>query len=100
MRSFVALVKTFHSKLLFLNSLTCIITGVPFPKTFIPICKKVLTRLYRVFVHIYIHHFDKLVALGAVSDNTIISGCGSTAAVTGSSRQLVLQTLLLFCGGV
>ncbi|XP_065901051.1 MOB kinase activator 3B-like [Dysidea avara] len=39
--------------------------GVPFPKTFIPICKKILTRLYRVFVHIYIHHFDKLVVLGA-----------------------------------
>ena len=44
-----------------------IILGVPFPKTFIPICKKILTRLYRVFVHIYIHHFDKLVTLGAVS---------------------------------
>lgn len=40
-------------------------SGVPFPKTFIPVCKKVLTRLYRVFVHIYIHHFDKLVSLGA-----------------------------------
>ena len=43
------------------------ILGVPFPKAFIPICKKILTRLYRVFVHIYIHHFDKLVTLGAVS---------------------------------
>jgi len=26
-----------------------------------------MTRLFRVFVHIYLHHFDKMVALGAVS---------------------------------
>lgn len=39
--------------------------GVPFPKTFIPVCKKILTRLYRVFVHVYIHHFDKVVEIGA-----------------------------------
>ena len=31
------------------------------------IVKKILTRLYRVFIHVYIHHFDKLVAIGAVS---------------------------------
>ena len=43
------------------------LTGVPFPRTFIPICKKILTRLYRVFVHVYIHHFDKVVEIGAVS---------------------------------
>lgn len=41
--------------------------GVPFPKTFLPTVKKVLSRLFRVFVHVYIHHFDKMVALGAVS---------------------------------
>ena len=76
------------------------LTGVPFPKTFIPICKKILTRLYRVFVHIYIHHFDKLLASGAVSDDVIICGCGSAAVAAGSSCQLVLQALLLFCSGV
>ncbi|XP_022250521.1 MOB kinase activator-like 3 [Limulus polyphemus] len=38
---------------------------VPFPKNFIPTCKKILTRLFRVFVHVYIHHFDRLVAIGA-----------------------------------
>ncbi|XP_043208285.1 MOB kinase activator 3A-like [Amphibalanus amphitrite] len=37
----------------------------PFPKTFISQCKKMLTRLFRVFVHVYIHHFDSLVAIGA-----------------------------------
>lgn len=38
---------------------------VPFPKAFIPLCKKILTRLFRVFVHVYIHHFDRIVAIGA-----------------------------------
>ncbi|KAF7489985.1 MOB kinase activator-like 3 [Sarcoptes scabiei] len=38
---------------------------IPFPKTFIPNCKKILARLFRVFVHVYIHHFDRLMAVGA-----------------------------------
>lgn len=38
---------------------------VPFPKTFNSQCRKILTRLFRVFVHVYIHHFDRLVAIGA-----------------------------------
>ncbi|XP_033731128.1 MOB kinase activator 3C-like, partial [Pecten maximus] len=40
-------------------------SGVPFPKNFTPTVKKILTRLFRVFVHVYIHHFDKLLALEA-----------------------------------
>uniref|UniRef100_A0A1I8AT00 MOB kinase activator-like 2 n=1 Tax=Steinernema glaseri TaxID=37863 RepID=A0A1I8AT00_9BILA len=40
-------------------------TAVPFPKDFRSVCKKILTRLFRVFVHVYIHHFDRLVQLGA-----------------------------------
>lgn len=32
-----------------------------------PLCKKILTRLFRVFVHVYIHHFDRIVSIGAVS---------------------------------
>ncbi|XP_074659876.1 MOB kinase activator 3B-like [Tubulanus polymorphus] len=39
--------------------------GVPFPRNYFPTCKKILTRLFRVFVHVYIHHFDRLVAIGA-----------------------------------
>lgn len=38
---------------------------VPFPKTFSTLCKKILTRLFRVFVHVYIHHFDRIVSIGA-----------------------------------
>lgn len=38
---------------------------VPFPKSFLPTAKKILTRLFRVFVHVYIHHFDKVQSLGA-----------------------------------
>lgn len=39
--------------------------GVPFPKAFMPSVKKILSRLFRVFVHVYIHHFEKLVVIGA-----------------------------------
>lgn len=46
--------------------------GTPFPKVFVPTCKKILTRLYRVFVHVYIHHFEQMVATGAVSTHKLI----------------------------
>lgn len=39
--------------------------GTPFPKNFLQIVKKILTRLFRVFVHVYIHHFDKINQMGA-----------------------------------
>jgi len=39
--------------------------NIPFPSDFRSTCKKILSRLYRIFVHIYIHHFDRLVAIGA-----------------------------------
>lgn len=42
-------------------------TDVPFPKSFVSLCRKILTRLFRVFVHVYIHHFDRIVSIGAVS---------------------------------
>ncbi|CAJ0963303.1 unnamed protein product, partial [Mesorhabditis belari] len=38
---------------------------VPFPQDFRQICKKILTRLFRVFVHVYIHHFDRVSEIGA-----------------------------------
>lgn len=40
-------------------------TDVPFPKSFPSLCKKILARLFRVFVHVYIHHFDRIVSIGA-----------------------------------
>ena len=40
-------------------------TSVEFPKNFQKTCKKILARMYRVFVHVYIHHFDKITALNA-----------------------------------
>ncbi|XP_041741211.2 MOB kinase activator 3B-like [Coregonus clupeaformis] len=39
--------------------------GIPFPKNFIQICKKIICRLFRVFVHVYIHHFDRMMLMGA-----------------------------------
>ncbi|PAA48383.1 hypothetical protein BOX15_Mlig016477g1, partial [Macrostomum lignano] len=37
----------------------------PFPKTYLASVKKIFTRLFRVFVHVYIHHFEHLVSVGA-----------------------------------
>ncbi|XP_040572191.1 LOW QUALITY PROTEIN: MOB kinase activator-like 3 [Lepeophtheirus salmonis] len=42
-----------------------VMKDVSFPKNFIPSCKKIITRLYRVFVHVYVHHFDRLMNIGA-----------------------------------
>lgn len=36
-----------------------------FPPNFKKTCMKILKRLYRVFVHVYIHHFDRITALDA-----------------------------------
>lgn len=47
------------------ESLFPVSTDVPFPKSFQPLCRKILTRLFRVFVHVYIHHFDRIVNIGA-----------------------------------
>jgi len=47
--------------------------GVPFPRNYQSTVKKIMSRLYRVFVHVYIHHFDKLVGLGAVSSYFVVS---------------------------
>ena len=40
-------------------------TSKSFPKHFEKTCKKILTRLFRVFVHVYIHHFDKITSMNA-----------------------------------
>ncbi|GLV36924.1 MOB kinase activator 3 [Carabus blaptoides fortunei] len=37
----------------------------PFPKNFSAHCSKILARLHRVFVHVYIHHFQNVVTIAA-----------------------------------
>lgn len=59
-------------KTLFIFSVFPVSTDVPFPKTFPSLCRKILTRLFRVFVHVYIHHFDRIVSIGAVSPNSFL----------------------------
>lgn len=34
---------------------------IPFPKNFKKVCSKILRRLYRIFVHVYIEHFDRFI---------------------------------------
>ena len=40
--------------------------GTPFPRHYAATVRKSLSRLFRVFVHVYIHHFDHLRDIGAV----------------------------------
>lgn len=40
--------------------------GTPFPRNYTATVRKLLSRLFRVFVHVYIHHFDHLRDIGAV----------------------------------
>eukprot|EP00727_Mastigamoeba_balamuthi_P005494 m51a1_g1564 putative mob kinase activator 1a isoform x1 (212) ;mRNA; f:51918-53113 len=39
--------------------------GTGYPKNFIPACKKILTRLFRVFGHIYHSHWEDVKRVGA-----------------------------------
>ena len=38
--------------------------GVPFPKTFRGIVSNIFRRLFRVYAHMYHHHFPQIIALG------------------------------------
>src|ERR1700760_1206042 len=38
--------------------------GFPFPKSFRPRLQQIFKRLYRVYAHIYCHHYPIIVALG------------------------------------
>lgn len=49
----------------FLDCLSLSPVGTPFPKNFLQAVKKILSRLFRVFVHVYIHHFDRIAQMGS-----------------------------------
>lgn len=40
------------------------IAGVPFPKSFSSLLRQIFKRLYRVYAHIYCHHYPVVVHLG------------------------------------
>ena len=44
--------------------LTRIISGVPFPKSFTSLISQMFKRLYRVYAHIYCHHYHVVHHLG------------------------------------
>uniref|UniRef100_A0AAQ4RA75 MOB kinase activator 1Bb n=1 Tax=Gasterosteus aculeatus aculeatus TaxID=481459 RepID=A0AAQ4RA75_GASAC len=39
------------------------LTGVPFKRNFMSVAKTILKRLFRVYAHIYHHHFDSVIQL-------------------------------------
>ena len=69
--------------------------GTPFPKNFRSTCKKLLSRLYRVFVHVYVHHFDRIIDSQAVG-HLRHSWSARSSFCVGAARQHVLQAFLLF----
>ena len=38
--------------------------GVPFPRGFRPLLQQMFKRLYRVYAHIYCHHYPVIINLG------------------------------------
>lgn len=41
-----------------------VISGVAFPKTFPMLIRQIFKRLYRVYAHIYCHHYPVIIQLG------------------------------------
>lgn len=84
--------------------------ATPFPKSFTTSIKQIFRRLFRVFVHVYYHHFDKLTQIGAVGalGGCLVVGWLSCACMApspafsppGGTHQHMLQALLLLCQGV
>lgn len=58
--NYMAILHTLYS--VEFNSNTLI--GVPFPKTFPSLLRQIFKRLYRVYAHIYCHHYPVIVHLG------------------------------------
>lgn len=48
----------------FSATLTDFDAGVPFPKAFPSLLRQIFKRLYRVYAHIYCHHYPVVVQLG------------------------------------
>jgi hypothetical protein len=70
--------------------------GTPFPKNFRSTCKKLLSRLYRVFVHVYVHHFDRIIDLQAVRIRIQFKSIATISRCRqGTTCQYVLQAFLL-----
>lgn len=40
------------------------LSGIPFPKTFPSLVRQMFKRLYRVYAHMYCHHYPVIVQLG------------------------------------
>lgn len=44
--------------------LTVLLQGVPFPKNFLSLVKQIFKRLFRVYAHLYCHHYPVIRELG------------------------------------
>lgn len=55
---------SFKSELVLVQMLIILRVGVPFPKHFGQTVRQIFKRLYRVYAHIYCHHYPVIVHLG------------------------------------
>lgn len=78
---YIALLMEWVEKQINDESLFPVTVGVPFPKNFQAVCKKLLSRLFRVFVHVYIHHFDRITQLGAVCSEIFFYSINNTSFI-------------------
>lgn len=49
----------------------CYLSGVPFPSNFQATIKSILRRLFRVYAHIYNHHFAQICALSIEGESSL-----------------------------
>lgn len=73
-----------------------------YPKNYTQAVRKIMSRLFRVFVHVYIHHFERLCTIGAVSECRwpMIIDDIIDIAVAGGPREHVLQAFLFLRVGI
>jgi len=45
-------------------NMTTLLLGVPFPKSFPSLVRQIFKRMYRVYAHIYCHHYPVIRELG------------------------------------
>jgi hypothetical protein len=68
-------------------------TGTAFPKTFLATVKKIFTRLFRVYAHIYHSHFDDVVFL---EEETYLATTFKRGLLLFCRSRILMLTVVLF----
>lgn len=72
--------------------------GVPFPRNFIATIKSIVRRLFRVYAHLYNHHFAQLCALSIEGSSAVSqSAVGLMVTLMNSTHQHLVSPFLIVC---